>query len=110
MPHPVIENAPDGFGAIPRVQLVAVEAKPVPVTPTTVPLVPVVGEITICGRTVKLADTPTGISFPGVPFTATFQFFSEVAREPTTKLPVATPALIEQLKEPISKLSGVTPF
>jgi len=74
-PHPVIEKPLDGVSA--RVQLAAVEAKPLPVTETTVPLVPVVGETKICGITVKLADA--GISLAGVPFTETTHAMSDVA-------------------------------
>jgi hypothetical protein len=91
VPHPVIEKPAEGVTV--SVQLVALEAKPVPVTVTTVPVVPVVGDTVTCGTTMKYAQTPRGMSLPGVPFTVTFQVMSEVAVDPTTKLPVATPAL-----------------
>jgi hypothetical protein len=74
--------------------VLAVELKPVPVTLTTVPLVPCVGDRVICAVTLKRAHTPIGMSFAGVPLTVTFQFTLVVASDPTTKLPVATWELI----------------
>ena len=103
MPH--IWSVKPVPGVIPRVHTVlAVELKPVPVTLTTVPLFPCVGDRVICALTLKRAHAPIGMSFTGVPLTVTFQFTSVVASDPTTKLPVATWELIVHVKLPISRL------
>ena len=79
IPQLVTEKAPARFGVMAKVQRgLAVEAKPLPVTATTVPVVPVVGDTTTNGTTVKLADAPAGISLPGVPFTVTIHAISDV--------------------------------
>jgi hypothetical protein len=82
------------LGTTVRLQNVARELNPDPETLTTVPLVPVVGVTEIFGRTPKAA---VALSLVGEPTTLTIQSTFAVAVGPTTKLPVATPELMEQL-------------
>ncbi len=76
---------------------VAFQLKPVPVKVTMVPFVPVVGLMEMLAVTLKIAHSPTGTSFEGAPLTVTFHKVFVDAAEPTTKFPVATRELIEQV-------------
>lgn len=74
----------------------AFELKPFPLTETTVPETPFVGDTEIAGTTVNVAVNRVGS--PGFPVTVTVQGDpSAVASELTTKLPVAVPEPMEHV-------------
>lgn len=95
------------FGTILAVHIVAVEANPDPVNEKTEPTVPEVGVTVTLAVTLKIAHSPVGMSFAGVPLTVTFHLMSVVANGPTTKDPVAIPELREHAGEVSKRALGV---
>jgi hypothetical protein len=102
MPHIAETNVM--LGTTVRLQYMARELNPDPDTLATVPFAPVVGTTEIFGMTPNGA---VALSFTGEPRTVTFHFTSTVAVGPTTKLPVGTPLLIEQVGEVIRSVVGL---
>jgi hypothetical protein len=93
-------------GELATVQVVAAEPNPDPLNEIgPLPPTPFVGETDNIGTTVKPIDTG---SPPGLPVTVTVQVLSAVAVEPTVKLPVPVPPLIEH-DEPTIRMAPLTP-
>ena len=90
--HPLVVKTTMGCDDI--VQPVAADEKPNPVTVTTVPGTPDVGESVMLGATVK--EAVGSASAPGLPVNVTVYVFpATVAILSTTNVPVAVPLLIE---------------
>jgi hypothetical protein len=88
-------------GTSDRVHVRPAELKPIPLTATTVLTDPTLGVTVMLGTTV---NTAVGVvSATGFPVTVTSQAPSAVACEFTTKVPVAVPALIVHVEDPMSE-------
>ncbi len=109
MPQLDVVSDPSAGKNVP-VHVLAAELNPDPLKVKTDPIVPELGETATLAVTLKATNGGLArmMSFAGVPLTCIVQFLSVVANGPTTKLPVATCELIEQVGEVDRSVLGIT--